>query len=659
MNPWQAAILAILAAVLAAGFVWYERRRPGARLIALVAALAALAVAGRLVLTPVPNVVATTDIALITGFALGAGPGFAVGALAAPISNMWLGQGPWTPWQMAGWGLAGLLGALLAYVTRRRVSRFGIALACGAMGFVYGALLDLSVMVTAGGEQSLERYLAISARGIPFNVAHAVGNFAIALAAGPALVRMISRYRDRLEFTWHPGVALPRVAPVALLALLAAGSIAALVPARAEAGVDDARRYLERVQNSDGGFAATPGQSSSPTMTSWAALGLAASGRNPRDAKTNGNSPIDYLKANAKRLRSAGDFQRTILVVEAAGLDSERFGGVALVDKLVRKQSSNGSWDGQVNVTAYGILALRAAGGNSGAISKAGGWLRSAQNSDSGWGIGAASSSDPDSTGAAMQGLAVAGGGASGGVSYLRSAQRREGGWGLNETGITNSQSTAWAVQGLVAARVEPNSVTTRGRSGMDYLGARQASDGHYRYSKSSDQTPIWVTGQTLVATSRQALPVGTVPRGSNPTPDPDIGSTAEDERRQAEAEREASSPGEPVPGAGTGEAGPSGSGPAGAAVSEGLGDGRGKASGGGGRSETERGARDESGEDVAPGEENELAVSEIALGQSSEDGAAAGGDPPTGLMLGGLGALTVVLCVGLWWVRRRLGPEP
>ena len=62
-------------------------------MVALVAALAALAVAGRLVFTPIPNVVATTDIVLITGFAVGAAPGFAVGALAAAVSNLWLGPG--------------------------------------------------------------------------------------------------------------------------------------------------------------------------------------------------------------------------------------------------------------------------------------------------------------------------------------------------------------------------------------------------------------------------------------------------------------------------------------------------------------------------------------------------------------------------------------
>ena len=99
---WQAASLAILAVAIAGGFAWFERSRPPARIVAAVAALAALGVAGRLAFAPVPNLVATTDVALLAGYALGGGPGFAVGALSGLVSNFWLGQGPWTPWQMAG-----------------------------------------------------------------------------------------------------------------------------------------------------------------------------------------------------------------------------------------------------------------------------------------------------------------------------------------------------------------------------------------------------------------------------------------------------------------------------------------------------------------------------------------------------------------------------
>ena len=520
---WQLASFAALAVVLVAGFAWYERTRPSARVVALVAALAALAVASRLLLAPIPNVVGTTDVALLTGYALGGAPGFAVGALAAPISNIWLGQGPWTVWQMGGWGLAGLAGAALAAATGRRAGRLTLALACAAMGFIYGALLDLSVMVTYGGEQSLDRYLALSARGVPFNVAHALGNFAIAFAAGPALVAMIARYRTRMEFRWHPAGALP----AALAALALVWGVAGPGDARA-AGVGSARAWLEGAREESGGYAATPGQPANPQMTCWAILGLESSGRNPLDVGPRPRTPIAYLRRRADGIRSVNELELAILALEGAGLDSSRFVGRNLVTELSRKQSADGSWQRQVNLTAYAVLALRAAGSSTG-VDRAATWLRSAQRTDGGWGFGPTQPPDPDSTGAALQGLAAAGSGElESGVEYLRRTQRREGGWALNETGVTNSQSTAWAVQGLVAAGVDPARIERNGRSGLDYLRRRQRGDGSYSYNASSAQTPVWVTAQALLAVSREALPIEAVPRsegggGGPPAPSPDV----------------------------------------------------------------------------------------------------------------------------------------
>lgn len=527
--PWQATIFGALAVVLLAGFGWYERSRPPARLVALVAALAALAVAGRLALAPLPNVMATTDIALLTGYALGPAPGFAVGALAAPISNIWLGQGPWTAWQMAGWGMAGLIGAGLAAIGGRNLGRLALASACAAAGLAYGALLDLSVMVTYGGEQSLDRYLALAARGLPFNVAHAAGNFALALAVGPALVRMLARYRTRLSFAWRPAGALPPV-----LAAICVAGLAVPVPAAEGAGIDQARSWLERAQNADGGYSFSPGSDSSPKLTGWAMLGLEAAGRNPLDVRRDGRTPASYLRANAGRLADdTGTLELSILALEGAGLDSRKFAGRNLVRQLRARQADDGSFETQVNLTAYGVLALRAAGVADG-LGRAGAWLRSAQNGDGGWGYGPGRRSDPDSTGSALQGLVRAGRGGDGAVSrgtaYLRRTQKREGGWGLSETGITNSQSTAFAIMGLIAAGVDPSEVHRRARSGPRFLAARQASDGHYRYSGRSDQTPVWVTAQALIAVGRQALPIAPVKRsaGARVSPEPDIGTVAD-----------------------------------------------------------------------------------------------------------------------------------
>src|SRR5262249_35130159 len=93
---WQLGVLLVLGVTLLGGFVWYERSRPPSQVVALVAALAALAIAGRIAFAPIPNVKPTTDIVLLAGYALGGAPGFAVGALSGLVSNFWFGQGPWT-----------------------------------------------------------------------------------------------------------------------------------------------------------------------------------------------------------------------------------------------------------------------------------------------------------------------------------------------------------------------------------------------------------------------------------------------------------------------------------------------------------------------------------------------------------------------------------
>jgi uncharacterized membrane protein len=519
---WQLGVLLVLAAMLIGGFAWYERSRPPSQIVALVAALAAISVAGRIAFSPIPNVVPTTDITLIAGFALGGAPGFAVGALSGLVSNFWLGQGPWTPWQMAGWGITGLFGAWLAALSGRRVGRVWLAAVCALAGFAYGALLDFSLMVTYGGEQSLDRFLAISARGVPFNIAHAGGNAALALVAGPAMVRMLLRYRRRFEYAWRRGAsaATARAGGAATAACLVAALLLAapaLLPGdRAQAsgaGSGSAVAWLRGAENDDGGFGFARGEESSPAMTGWAVLGLEAAGVNPLDVDRGDATPISYLAGTVGEISTTGDIERTILVLRGAGLDPRQFQGRDLVARLLARRGGDGSWGGQVNPTAFGILALEAAGATSG-NSRSAGWLRTHQNQDGGWGFAPGSASDPDSTGAVLQALAAGGSraGMRGGVSYLRRVQRPGGGFALSG-GPANAQSTAWAVQGLAAAGVSPSSVRSGGRSPLDYLSGVRAADGHYRYSTSSDQTPVWVTGQALMAANGAAFPLSPVPR--------------------------------------------------------------------------------------------------------------------------------------------------
>jgi len=515
---WQAASFLVLAAVLIGGLAWYERSRPPAQVVALVAALAALAVAGRVAFAALPNVVATTDIVLFAGYALGAAPGFAVGALAALVSNLWLGQGPWTPWQMAGWGLCGVLGAMLA-LRGRDVGRFGLAAACGAAAVAYGALLNFSLMATYGGGLSLDRFLALQASAVPFDAAHAIGNVTLALIAGPAMVRMLIRFRQRFDWSRKEGSAPNHLRGGVVAASLLLVALAASVPERAEAGPQQAVSWLTSQQNGDGGWGATPGRESGVEMTAWAMLGLEAAGLNPHDVRRRGRSPVRYLERNLSEVRSAGDLARTILALEGAGVDAQRFGGRNLVAELRDKRRDNGSYQGWPASTAFAVLALRATGARGG-LDRTIRWLTRVQNGDGGWGDTPDAPSNPDATGSVMQALPSTDA-ARRGLRYLRRHQQGSGGFALGGFAGVNSQSTAWAVQGMVAVGANPASIRRKGRSGLDYLAARQASDGHYRYSKSSDQTPIWVTGQALVAAARDSFPISPPPREPAPQSSP------------------------------------------------------------------------------------------------------------------------------------------
>jgi energy-coupling factor transport system substrate-specific component len=525
---WQLVSFLILAAVLIAGFAWYERSRPPAQVVALVAALAALAIAGRVAFAAFPNVKPTTDIVIFAGYALGPAAGFAVGAFSALISNFWFGQGPWTPWQMAAWGLCGILGAALALGTRK-VGRLTLAAVCGLAAVGYGAILNFSLMATYGGTLSWERFWILEGRAVSFEVAHAAGNVVLALAAGPAMIRMLIRFRERFEWqrgevgTVAPGGSSPRgtIATTGRIAaiLLAVLMLGAFVSTRAEAasksGPEAAAAWLEGAQNQDGGWGEKAGADSGQEMTGWAMLGLEAAGVNPQDVSADGSSPVDFLQGAVAEVQSPGDLARTILALEGAGVEPREFGGRNLVAALLAKRRQDGSYEAWPNSTAYAVLALRSAGIANVADSLE--WLREAQNEDGGWGDVAGAPSNADGTGAVLQVLNPSSQAAKLAVGYLRQVQQPGGGYRLGGNGALNTQSTAWAVEGLLAAGANPAQFKRGGKSALEYLEGNQAGDGHYRYSSKSDQTPVWVTGQVLVAAARKYLPLEAPPRAPKP----------------------------------------------------------------------------------------------------------------------------------------------
>ena len=518
---WIAGSSLILGAALIAGFAWYERAHPTARVIALVATLAALAALGRIAFAALPNVKPTTDIVLISGYVLGGAPGFAVGSVAALASNIFFGQGPWTPWQMAGWGAVGVLGAIVGRATGRKLGRVPLAIACAAASALFGAWMNVHLWVTYSGDHTLAALGAYFATSLWFDVAHVTGSIVFCLAFGPALVRALTRYRTRFDVRW---LAVPATA-----VLLGGAALAAPRDARAQAVAADAAAanasigYLLSAQNGDGGWGAAPHQPSSQLYTGWTALGLAAAGRNPLDAGK--PSALAYIRAHAGQLNDLGELNRTILVLRAAGR-RPRIGGRDLEQAVASQQRHNGSFAGRVNTTAFAVLGLRAAGRRtrSKAIRKAVAWIAHQANPDGGFNFaGRGGPSGIDDTGAALQALAAGGRrhgrAARRGARFIVRHQNPDGGFALIPGGQSNAQSTAWAVQGLLAAGRDPARVHRHGaRDPMAFLRSLTAPSGEVQYSRTSRQTPVWVTGQALAALARKTWPLRRVPRAHQAT---------------------------------------------------------------------------------------------------------------------------------------------
>ncbi|HEX3318280.1 MAG TPA: prenyltransferase/squalene oxidase repeat-containing protein, partial [Solirubrobacteraceae bacterium] len=197
--------------------------------------------------------------------------------------------------------------------------------------------------------------------------------------------------------------------------------------------------------------------------------------------------------------------------------------GRDLVAELDRTRKANGSVDGLVDHTAFGIFAYRAAGdgAGSGRVQAAVTWLVRQQNADGGFGFAKrGTGSDIDNTGSSLEAL-VGGGRGSGAparkaVAFLRAHQNPDGGFPLNPGSTSNAQSTAWAIQGLVADGRNPASFTKGGRSPVAFLRTLMGPGGAVRYSRTSQQTPVWVTGQARTALEGKPFPLAPVPRASH-----------------------------------------------------------------------------------------------------------------------------------------------
>lgn len=191
-KSWYLCMLIAVLGTLALFFSVFEKRSASAERVVLIAVLSALSAAGRVLFASIPSVQPSSFIIIMTGAVFGGETGFMTGAVTALASNLVLGQGPWTPWQMFCWGMMGLLSGLLARPVKNSMA---FRLSYGFIwGFVFGWIMNVW-FIFAGyiGDINWTAVAAAYIASFFFDLAHAGANTVLLLFFGNLFVRKLER----------------------------------------------------------------------------------------------------------------------------------------------------------------------------------------------------------------------------------------------------------------------------------------------------------------------------------------------------------------------------------------------------------------------------------------------------------------------------------
>lgn len=184
--------LAIIALSIIPFVLMFEGRKPQARELVTIAVLCALGIIGRLAFYMLPQFKPTVAIIIISAMALGSQRGFLIGVITMFVSNIFLGSGPWTPWQMFA---CGLIGFIAGFMYKKEALPKTVVPVC-IFGFIatlliYGGIMNPASLLMSGAEINAASLTAYYISGLPYDVIHALSTIVfLALLAKPMLTKL-------------------------------------------------------------------------------------------------------------------------------------------------------------------------------------------------------------------------------------------------------------------------------------------------------------------------------------------------------------------------------------------------------------------------------------------------------------------------------------
>lgn len=195
-NAYLLLSLAIIVCTMLPFFSRFEFRELAGQEVVLLAMLAAIAAVSRVPFAGLPSVQPTSFVIMMAGLVFGAESGFIVGAVAAVVSNIFLGQGPWTPWQMYAWGMLGMTAGLLRNVWWMR-RMWGKCLFGFVWGYLFGWFMNMWIVVSNIENVTREFLISIYVSSLYFDLAHGLSNVFFLLVFGASWMKILERFKRK------------------------------------------------------------------------------------------------------------------------------------------------------------------------------------------------------------------------------------------------------------------------------------------------------------------------------------------------------------------------------------------------------------------------------------------------------------------------------
>ncbi|WP_411678821.1 ECF transporter S component [Clostridium thailandense] len=187
--------------ILFMSYFYFEKSNSGTKEIAIIATLSAFTAVSRMVFAPIPNVQPVTFLVALAGLVFGPYEGFLIGSTTAFLSNIFFGQGPWTPWQMFSWGLVGIISGILGK-REKKVSAMSFSIVCFIFGFMFDWVMNIWYVSAFIKPININSIIGAYIAGLIFDILHGGGSFIFSIIFYESFLPVLQRYKRKLDISY-------------------------------------------------------------------------------------------------------------------------------------------------------------------------------------------------------------------------------------------------------------------------------------------------------------------------------------------------------------------------------------------------------------------------------------------------------------------------